>query len=383
MNVYLSVIVILLILFFVEYKNHKNKTLQQACFYIGAISVFSIIAFRGTEVGGDTSAYVNFFIGKHSMYGNIDNSDMEVGFIFISRILRFINGSTLWFLFSSSLITMLPFFMLIKKYSINKTLPLLLFMTVWAIFPTAVCAVRQNFAVALMMFAYILYKEKVKLHLQKTSLPWKWIAVVVAICVLSILTHTSMLVALPLLLVSEYVHLSKKTSYVIVLGSFLLVLAVQNLFESLFSVFNAFTKTIEYADRMNGYFENSSYDLTNEVSFNRLAPATLLVLFYIFKSNEKEMKSVFLKCLVWGNALFCIGASFPLISRSVYLLLFMGIVYVPVSLYDTRKQISNILLVFLLLFFVRTQFKYFDTYNIKENYYGVRLLPYNTIFKEL
>lgn len=381
-NVYLSVIILLLILLVIEIKNVHNLTVKNAVFYIGTLSIFSLIAFRGTEVGGDTSAYANFFIGKHSMYGTIDNSDMEIGFIWIAKILHLINKTKIWFLFSSTFITLFPFFYMVKKYSCNKTIPLLLFMTIWSIMPTALCAVRQNLAVSLVMVAYILFIEKIKNKHVERFRRKVWMLCCILLCILSVLTHTSMIVALPLLFLAELVNIRKKTAYIIVFASFLIVLIIDNLFNSLFSLFNEYTAAFSYADRMNGYFENADYALTNEVSFNRLAPTTFWVLLLIFKSKEEVISSTFLKCLIWGNSLYCIGASFPMISRSVYLLMLMGIVYVPFSLYSKRKQLSNVLLFLLLVFFVRTQFKYFSEYNVNENYYGVRLLPYKTIFEE-
>lgn len=382
MNIYLGIIILLLVLFVIELKNRLNATIQNVVFFIGALSVFSLIAFRGTGVGGDTSEYVNFFTGKTSMYGTIDNSDMEIGFVWISKALHFVASTKHWLLFSSTVITLFPFYYMVKKYSYIKTLPLLLFMTIWSILPTSLSAMRQNFAVSLVMIAYILYLNKDTFVNDRKHRQKKWILCCVLLLVLSVFTHTSMIITIPLLLLAEFVNMRKRTAYLLVIVSFSLSLLVNNLFSSLFTIFNEYTAAFAYADRMNGYFDNADYALTNEVSFNRLAPTTLWVLLLIFKSKEKELNSIYLKCLIWGNSLFCVGASFPMMSRAVFLLLLMGIVYVPYSLYDNRKQLSNIILFILVLFFVRTQFKYFNNYNINDNYYGVRMLPYKTIFEE-
>ena len=384
MNVYLSVIVCLVVLLIIELNNpQKNRS---HLFFFGSSLIFSIIAFRGSDVGGDTLEYVKFFKGEGSMYGSIDDSEMEIGFVLIARFLHFFNESTLWFLFSSTLITLLPFFYIVKKYSSNQIIPLLLFMTTWSILSTSLCAIRQNFAVSLAMIAYLLFS-----YIRDTSISNKisatkrtlFVISIVSLCFLSILTHTSMIVVLPLMILSEFVSLNRKSMYIIVLGSFVGALILNNLFGTLFEQFNIITQSLEYAERMNSYYGNVKYELTNEVSFNRLGPTTLYVLISIYKSNEEELNSYFLKCLVIGHSLFCIGASFPMMSRAVYPLLLFGISFVPFSMNLSKNIKSKFLLILLLLFFVRTQFKYYAEYNISENYYGVRLLPYKSIFEEL
>lgn len=381
MNVYLYVIVCLVVFLIIELNNpQKNRSLY---FFISSSLIFSVIAFRGSDVGGDTLEYVRFFKGEGSMYGSIDDSEMEVGFVLIARFLHFFNESAMWFLFSSTLITLFPFFIIVKKYSSNKTIPLLLFMTTWSILPTSLCAIRQNFAVSLAMTAFLLFGSLRDNSIQDVKKRKSIIILIIIVCILSIMTHTSMMVALPLIVLAEFINLSRKYMYIIVLGSFVGALLIDNLFGELFQQFNIITQSFEYADRMNSYFENSKYELTNEVSFNRLGPSTLYVLIVVYKSSEEELHSFFLKCLVIGHSLFCIGASFPMISRVVYPLLLFGISFVPLSMNFRREKISKVLLILLLFFFVRTQFKYFAEYNIADNYYGVRLLPYKTIFEEL
>lgn len=381
MNVYLYVIVCLVVFLIIELNNpQKNRSLY---FFISSSLIFSVIAFRGSDVGGDTLEYVRFFKGEGSMYGSIDDSEMEVGFVLIARFLHFFNESAMWFLFSSTLITLFPFFIIVKKYSSNKTIPLLLFMTTWSILPTSLCAIRQNFAVSLAMTAFLLFGSLRDNSIQDVKKRKSIIISIIIVCILSIMTHTSMMVALPLIVLAEFINLSRKYMYIIVLGSFVGALLIDNLFGELFQQFNIITQSFEYADRMNSYFENSKYELTNEVSFNRLGPSTLYVLIVVYKSSEEELHSFFLKCLVIGHSLFCIGASFPMISRVVYPLLLFGISFVPLSMNFRREKISKVLLILLLFFFVRTQFKYFAEYNISDNYYGVRLLPYKTIFEEL
>lgn len=381
MNVYLYVIVCLVVFLIIELNNpQKNRSLY---FFISSSLIFSVIAFRGSDVGGDTLEYVRFFKGEGSMYGSIDDSEMEVGFVLIARFLHFFNESAMWFLFCSTLITLFPFFIIVKKYSSNKTIPLLLFMTTWSILPTSLCAIRQNFAVSLAMTAFLLFGSLRGNSIQDVKKQKSIIISIIIVCILSIMTHTSMMVALPLIVLAEFINLSRKYMYIIVLGSFVGALLIDNLFGELFQQFNIITQSFEYADRMNSYFENSKYELTNEVSFNRLGPSTLYVLIVVYKSSEEELHSFFLKCLVIGHSLFCIGASFPMISRVVYPLLLFGISFVPLSMNFRREKISKVLLILLLFFFVRTQFKYFAEYNISDNYYGVRLLPYKTIFEEL
>lgn len=370
MHIYVVISIVMLLLFFME-QSTKNNKLRMALFYVASFLAIGLLAFRGNDVGGDTISYCGYFTGKGGLYGIWETNDsFETGFIWLCGLLMKISRTDFCLIFFTSLITMFPFVYLIwRDCKSSKILPLCLYMTIWGILSVTQTALRQNLSVSLLFLAYIFYtsegiKNKYKYLLIGLSL-WG-----------SFISHTSSLVALPLMIGCTFIRLNKKTAYILTIGSFVVVMVFKNIFSSIFDVFNQMMMGVEMASHMlDTYYGNVRYSLDSEISFNRLAPATLLVVLLIKMSTEEDMKSHYLKFLVIGASLYNIGASFPMIFRTVYALLFMGILFVPIGLSVSKKRIYKILLVLLIVFFIRNQAVYMKPGS------DDRMLPYMFIWE--
>lgn len=370
MHIYVVVSAVMLILFLLE-QSSKNGKFRMFLFALASFIAVGLLAFRGNDVGGDTISYCGYFTGKGGMYGIWETNDsFELGFRWLCTLLMKVSRTDFWFLFATSLITMLPFIYLIwRDCKESKILPLCLYMTIWGILSVTQTAIRQNLSVSLLFLAYIIYTNK------GISNKYKYILVGLSL-VGGFISHTSSLVALPLLVGSVFLRLNKKTAYILTIGSFVLVMTFKNLFGSIFDMFNQMMMGVEMATHMlDTYYENARYALDSEISFNRLAPATLLVVLFIRMSSEEDMKSNYLKFLVVGASLYNIGASFPMIFRTVYALLFMGILFVPSGIAKAKNMIYRILVILLIVFFIRNQSVY-----MKKGQ-DDRMLPYMFIWE--
>lgn len=369
MHIYSIVSIILLLIFILE--QNSSPRIRKKIFYISSFIVVSLLAFRGNDVGGDTVDYCGYFSGTGGSYGTFEiNDSFEIGFRAICWILMLVSRDDFWFLFSTSLITMIPFIYLINRdCKSSKILPLCIYMNVWGILSVTQTAIRQNISVSFFIIAYIIYTSN------DVTLKKKFISVVLLL-VCGFFTHTSSLVALPLVIVATLLPLNKKTAYIITLGSFALVMVFKNLFADIFALFNFLMLNIELAGHMlDVYYENARYSLDAEVSFNRLGPATLLVCLLIWMSDDKDMKSPYLKFLVVGAAFYNIGATFPMIFRTVYALLLLGIIYTPSNINKFKAKLPSILLVLLIAFFIRNQIVYWKPEQ------DDRMLPYTFIWE--
>lgn len=352
MHIYSIVSIILLLMFILE--QNSNLQTRKVLFYVASFIVVSLLAFRGNDVGGDTISYCGYFSGSGGLYGTFEQNDtFEIGFRVLCWLLMFVSRSDFWFILTTSLITLLPFIYLINRdCKSSKILPLCLYMNVWGILSVTQTAIRQNISVSLFVIAYIIYTTK-SIE-QKKKLIY-----VVSFLVCGFFTHTSSLVALPLVIGAILLPLTKKTAYIITIGSFFLVMMFKNLFGEIFDMFSSLMQNVEMASHMlDVYYENDRYALESEVSFNRLGPATLLVCLLIWMSDDSDMKSPYLKFLVLGGALYNIGATFPMIFRTVYALLFLGIIYTPSNISKYKSKLSGVLLILLIAFFIRNQVVY-------------------------
>lgn len=370
MNIYIVVSIFLFVLFLIE-QEYKEVIGKYSSFYIGSFVVTSLLAFRGTNVGADTQNYCGYFMGIGGLYGTFENNDtIEIGFRMICSLLIFISRTDFCFLFFTSLITLIPFMYLIKRdcYQ-SQILPLCTYFFAWKMLSITQTAIRQTCAVSFIFIAYIIYTSPIKNKLLKYLLSIGFI-----IC--AFYTHTSCLLSLPILLCTFFfVKLTKKIALSIVIGSLLFTLVASDFFQTVFEMLNYLLQDLGVTDRLLTYFENDQFALIGEISFNRLAPATLLVSIYIMMSNENDLSSDYLKMLVVGSAMYNIGASFPMIPRSVYPLLFMGAVFVPSGLREKENRYLYQLLLLLLCFFIRNNIVYITPSGDSH------MLPYNFIWE--
>lgn len=339
-------------------------------FIFAAFLLVGLLAFRGIDVGGDTPHYCGYFTGRGGEYGTPEtNEDFEWGFVFICDVLRLIGNNDFWFIFSTSVLAMLPWVYLVwRDCKRSKMLPFCFLMTLWGMYSVEVGAVRQVLSVSCMLMAYIIWTSNPKatnLALFKNDKIRYFKEVKLQLLVVSVFllfgyyTHTSNFVVLPLIAAAVLIPFTKRTAIITMVGSLVLVLAMQSLFGEIFELFNRLMMGYDMANHMlDTYYGNAQYALDAEVSFNRLAPATLLVCVLIWMSNEEDMKSVYFRLLVVGASIYNIGAPFPMIFRTVFLLLFVGILFVPSGLGAKKNRMLRIVCVLLLLFFIRNQIVY-------------------------
>lgn len=371
MHIYAVISLLFVVLFLIE-QSSNNQQLKNRLFYFASFVAVGLLAFRGSDVGGDTIHYCGYFTGSGGMYGTFESNDtFEWGFRTICGLLMIVSRTDFWFIFSTSLLTMAPIGYLVwRDCEKSRILPLCLYMLVWGVLSVTQTAIRQDLATSCLLLAYIVWTT----DFDKARVKYVLIA---ALLVLGFYTHNSILVGLPLVLGSLFIPFNKKTALATVLGSFVVVMFAKNLFGDIFDMFNAYMIGFEAAEHMlNTYYENVQYALDAEISFNRLGPATLLVALMVWMSNEEDMKSPYLKFIVMGAALYNIGATFPMIFRVVFPLLFLGIIFVPSELDYKKNALVKMILVLLLVFFIRNQVVYMKPGT------DDRMLPYTFIWEK-
>lgn len=340
--IYVVLIFLFFLLFVYEYKSRQKVTYT---FWIGTFLFLALFAFRGDNVGGDTSEYCIYFEGKTSTtYGSLKlNDDIEIGFRWICMALQKISLSHFWFLFSTSLISLVPFVLLLKKYS---SFPNLSYLYVSCSFTMIVCLethIRQNIATAFIMMAlYLLLNAQNK----------KNIIISAVLIAAGILTHTSIYLIFPLLLLLYFVKLTKKASYILVIGSCLVTLFFTDFFSQMFTGLMMLISPYETFSNLTRYMDSDKYGLSGKAGlFVSFLPTALWALINIYYASKDELNNMFMKCLIVGTSVTIMASSFGMSFRMMYALVLLGYCYIPMAYKkNTKAMLINLIPILMLTY---------------------------------
>ena len=343
--IYIALIIILFLLFCLDYNSSKS---MKFTFWLGTFFFLAIFAFRGDNVGGDTTQYCIYFEGKtSSTYGSLKlNDDIEIGFRWICMALQKISMSRFWFIFSTSLLSLIPFVFLVRKHSLYPNLSYLyIICSNWAIMVVCIeTHIRQNIATAFLMMAlYIfLYENKTK----------KSYISCVLLLIAAVMSHTSIYLILPLVSLLLFVPLTKKVSYCLIIGSCLVTLFFTEIFTDVFTGLMLWLSPYEAFDNLTRYMDSDKYGLSGKAGlFTSFAPIAIWALINIYYSNKEEINNIFMKCMVVGTSLTIMGSSFGLSFRMMYALLILGYCYIPIAYKNNSKaMLINFIPLLLMLF---------------------------------
>ena len=201
MTIYIVLVIFCLCLAFAELFYFNNKTLstknriENLCLCIIAVILILVATLRSDDVGIDTATYHNWF----QSYENKDFVDIkkigfldEPGFAFLNIAFNKMNLGWGAFKFFSACIYIIPFLIILKKYSLHPLVSVLLFVLgggYFFIFST----LRQGIGLGFVFIAFLLSKRKTIV----LSLVFYLIAITIhSTCIVFILFYLAMLIAL-------------------------------------------------------------------------------------------------------------------------------------------------------------------------------------------
>lgn len=366
---YISIILLLIVILEVtKIMPHK------VALWLSALLVIFIAVFRDTSVGGDTQNYWLFFSNiSNTYYGSASHptDGMEPGFVALGRLFTTLSNNGYFWIGLTALLNFIPYYILVRKNSYITSIPFFIVMNVWGLFSIEITALRQVYAVSFAICAYLVYCSDLKKR--------KKIFATGLLLIMSLITHNSMLIVLPILIACLFLRISTRTGLLIMIASLVIVLVVPTIFSSIFQEFYMQMRFVNAASRMTDYYDNSNYDLDYEISFNRLGPQTLLgcLLLWLARKEDSEFRFS-LNCLVLGVAMYNIGAAFPMMSRTTFALTLIGSTLITKDILQKKNRIALLTLLLLLGFFLRTSIKAFNNY--EET--GGHLIPYTFIWEK-
>lgn len=377
MTIYNIIELFFLLLLFIEIKNpnHKHRNLL---YFLCTLTLVIVLGLRNYDVGGDTPGYCDFFNGDPSgFYGSLydKQSEIEIGFIYFTRLLKFIIDDWRWFIFATSLVTLIPFLWATKKYAINVSFAFVSFMLTFNLIFLVQTPIRQDIAISLFIIgSYILLKE-MKKDKKRTFI----IVVSLFILVWGIFTHTTMYLVAPIAIGVYFLNFTKKASIIAILSTFSLSVLIKSLFSYVFDFLNYITIAYNIFDNVNRYYDNDNYELTDENTILIIGPLTFVALITILLSSKEQIKSYLFKCYIIAVCIMNISVSFPLASRVGLFFSLIAASFVPQkinSLYRNNKK-EDLLVYALFLFYILLANRH---YNMCRNFKTVLdsdILPYS------
>lgn len=348
MNIYSITSIILLILFILQ----KKKISRQALIVSGLLIFLIFVCHDGQWRSHviDYEDYMNLFLGKSSMYGSVENNDLEAPFFVYIKILRFLFPIVPFFyIVSWGVVVCCPLYYIIKKGSVAPSLSYALLLLVYGsyIFLFIFSAHRQTFATTFLLWAYYVY--------QYVNIKRKYWLVAVLLLI-GLFSHSSSYFIIPIAITLFFVKFeNKKILYAIVAASFIIGLYWQREIYEMFTGLMISLGDIEEISRSTSYTINDTYGNQYDrfdQSFNQLFPYTGLVLATIYFYSKEELKEYGPKCLIASAVLYNCLVSVDLMNRALLFFIIVGItVGLPKAIQnDKRCKIIYVLLVCMLLY---------------------------------
>lgn len=359
-------IIIFLVIFFFSIKYWKRS--NQKYLKIVAWLSFLFIGLRAPVVGADTYDYVRIFLGKSSNYEfSIDN--WEPLFVAYNYILGlFIRNGQLYLLIST-FISLFPIFYLVKRYSCNPPLSILLFFLL-GIYQVYFVALRQILGLAILLCGVIyVLEEKQK----------KWF-VFILLSVCSYMIHRSSVIAAIVFLLCYFIPLSRKWAFLFIMGS---------CFCGLLLNWVDVTKILFLASGMQLDFIHADvylqWSLKDTTGYFGILIKTLVALYVFRYVTQNRVNHWFLKIYLVNIVLMNIFHSVQMFSRfnlpfSVFSIIVFTWVFGQQNEITVRtKKIINSI-AFILLFLLSVSYIRSNTFYDLKN--ASRMHPYLLFFED-
>ncbi len=333
--IYLYITIFLL--FVIESRQHDPRK-KKRIGILGLVTVFLFIGLRAENVGTDTPAYVGFF---HDPNFYLLGAPTDLGFSYIGRFLHIFNGSTEYFLLTSSFVMCFGLFFLIYKLCGNINFGLLLFCLVGTSSINLflyMSMVRQACALTFFFIAAYLFFKYGKARLKTCLLLY----------VLAVLTHGSTLFTLPFVFVIWKFDIRKKWWMILIAATY--VMAASRVID--------INKLLDFALSIAGGLTSRDYSLYADVSFGMIEqkglfnmdilPFTLWGLFLCWFSKEDDLKCWHVKFFLMSVVLNNVFSDNLMWARLILPFSLMAIIAIP---YLTSRLGKKLTVPFYTVFF--------------------------------
>lgn len=366
MCIYLLIDLLLLYLFYI----YRTKNGSIICNFSCLLLFLLLSCHNGIfDLELDYTNYMNLFLGKSSMYGNIDMKngfDLEMPFYYLDHLLRIFPREPYVYIISIAVIFCFPLFLVVKRQSNNPALSILLLLVLnnTMIFTFFFSIHRQMMAVVYFLWAYICYLSEIKRR--------RKIILIILFCSLGLLSHSSSYFVLPIALALFFIRMpSKKYLYGIILFALFAGITSSTYIKEQMTNFMFFLGDSEEIQRSTYYLTSGIYDDQVLHLITSLPPMACLILLFVYCYSEEELQSYSVKCWIAAFVIFLSLSSIPLINRALLLFFLIGLSgAIPKNI--EKKSVKNIFFMALVLLV------YIAFRSYSQPHY--LMLPYNFIW---
>lgn len=332
MDIYIYLFIFLLLGVFIRPE-------KQNLYFVFSFSfLFILSAFRDISVGTDTLSYQIIFDRVGSGYLEITQ---EIGWYYLNKIVILLRGDDFQsLLIASTLITLLPIFYIVKKYSLNPMLSIFLYYSFY-IYLQSFNITRQVLAVSIFVLSLpFLFKGKNKLYILGV--------------IFAALFHTTALLTLPLIFIRKIPYNKIWWSIIVLLS---LIFGV--LLSSILIPF--ITKLLGYEHYL--YLNDSDESITGVFL---LLTNLFSILIILTSSKDSFLLRLFFAYIIFHN----ITLGVPYAYRLVLFFSVVQILFLPYYVYNNKLMHRNIALLLVIgyatVFFIRV-------------YGGAGVIPYKIV----
>ncbi|WP_366938419.1 EpsG family protein [uncultured Phocaeicola sp.] len=343
-------ILYLIIVAVISFTGHKMNRL----YYFNCIFIICLVGMRGYDIGSvDTINYVNYFLERQKSY-HVDGSEVELGITLFNRLLRVFCVSGWQYLTIVAIITLLPLFYLIKKYSFNIHLSILfLFIVLGNIISVYFVCMRQVLGMAFFIWAIVIWLNKSKNYII-------WYVLLLAI---GCFFHSVIILPGIIFLLLYYCPISRKVYVSIAIISFLL--GIMRIFDNLL-IFSFLFYSGGPLERLAPYALIELSDGSGGYLYTTFR--TILCIMLCLTLSKYDFSHVFSKMFLVGVVLFNILPNFSEIYRLGALFVVFGVI--PISKMaamlfnkiDRKIYINSALLPLRILFVAIICYSYYNYY---------------------
>ena len=370
--------VLYLILIFEAFQYYKSR--QKSNLTISIAVAFVFVAFRAPVVGADTWNYVRYLTGERYFY-NDDPRELEFLFIWYRTIVNDITDSRLVVMLINTIVSFTPVLYLIKKYSLNASLSLLLFFYLGCTNLYFV-GLRQILGFSFILWA-LLYIQYTSDNKEKKMKILYTMGILLFAITIAYNFHTSNIIYGVIIICAIFIPLKSKFVALMIIGGSAVIGLVLSLFDVL-SFFNyLYLADLESTERLSGYLLNE--DMKDVVPLFLLFRLTFLSSFTIICIDEKKVNHLFTKLFVFGVVVFNLLYSVPMIDRFLPIFLLFGCVvftWIFGENYIKHKEMrfrTNLICVLIVLYLTRSAFIGLNIWDPKSE---DRMHPYYFFFQD-
>lgn len=362
MNIYIYIMAMMVFLYIIDYL-YAGKYQNKAFFILTSV-LLALFCLKDGSVGNDSAHYTNFFLGKSSMYGMLNDTSYSGDLLYAKwcLFLKSFSNIELWYIFASYMMLIPIIFYTIYKYAENKIFALFVFFATFNMLTTTMVAFRQNMATSMILFGVNLY------FLSDKKVVYKILAYI--LFVVSYFFHSSSLLIAPLcLLLLKLPQIPRKKANIALSLSFVVYIVSSNIFSSFMENIHVLFSFMGM-DRLDIYTSDSSSTYI-DTSWVRTFLYTLLGFVLLNGKSYDKQHPIFYNSAFIAVFIHNLFSEMGLIERTLYVFVVLGACTSPLLCVKRQKKQFLISLVVMIVFIV---VNYRDMESAPDNF--SELLPY-------